>query len=102
MEKEFIDLCLESAALHGYAGSSLKVWSNIIMALNSKYNQNVDQKILKNKWTSLRGGYMQWRELTHKTGHGYNADNGTFNWTKFGKLSYRQVIRFHFRSFLIF
>ncbi|KAI3985737.1 hypothetical protein MKX01_030651, partial [Papaver californicum] len=80
MEKEFIRLCLEAVNQHGYSGTSLKSWTNIYTTLNTKFQQKFDQKAVKNKWNNLKRSYMVWRTLTHKTGHGYNAETGTFDW----------------------
>ncbi|RZC48515.1 hypothetical protein C5167_016944 [Papaver somniferum] len=47
-----------------------------------KYDCTITQKNLSNHWDYLRTQYVTWSRLLARTGHGYNAETNTFDWSE--------------------
>ncbi|XP_026411027.1 L10-interacting MYB domain-containing protein-like [Papaver somniferum] len=80
----FIDQCLAQATEHGFSGTSLKQtsWGNLCKFFSEKYDCTITQKKLRNHWDYLRTQYVTWSRLLARTGHGYNAETNTFDWSE--------------------
>ncbi|RZC58486.1 hypothetical protein C5167_005789 [Papaver somniferum] len=80
----FIDQCLAQATEHGFSGTSLKQtsWGNLCKYFSEKYDCTITQKKLRNHWDYLRTQYVTWSRLLARTGHGYNAETNTFDWSE--------------------
>ncbi|KAI3933171.1 hypothetical protein MKW92_003644, partial [Papaver armeniacum] len=80
----FIDQCLAQATEFGFSGTSLKQtsWGNLCKFFSEKYDCTITQKKLRNHWDYLRNQYVTWSRLLARTGHGYNAETNTFDWSE--------------------
>ncbi|XP_026399314.1 L10-interacting MYB domain-containing protein-like [Papaver somniferum] len=80
----FIDQCLAQATEYGFSGTSLKQtsWGNLCKFFSEKYDCTITQKKLRNHWDYLRTQYITWSRLLARTGHGYNAETNTFDWSE--------------------
>ncbi|RZC58803.1 hypothetical protein C5167_006103 [Papaver somniferum] len=75
---------LAQATEHGFSGTSLKKtsWGNLCKFFSEKYDCTITQKKLRNHWDYLRTQYVTWSRLLARTGHGYNAETNTFDWSE--------------------
>ncbi|RZC43598.1 hypothetical protein C5167_036547, partial [Papaver somniferum] len=76
--------CLAQATEYGFSGTSLKQtsWGNLCKFFSEKYDCTITQKKLRNHWDYLRTQYVTWSRLLARTGHGYNAETNTFDWSE--------------------
>lgn len=100
LAEAFTEICVEEVNTRGYQGSSLSklTWNRLKTDLNARFNVNLDQRALKNRWEHQKKKYDAWRKCIRMSGGGINMEMGTINWSnsKWEEVLKASKLLFHF------